>query len=78
MAETSNDGANMSAGIDLSQFFQAFLHDPDWLTASAQVALTEERAMFIDQYQVNADGTYVNSQITGFHEFLLSKLFVYP
>jgi two-component system, chemotaxis family, sensor kinase CheA len=54
MAETSNDGANMSAGIDLSQFFQVFFEEAGENLDSMEQMLLELDVAAADDEELNA------------------------
>ena len=54
MAETSNDGAHMSAGIDLSQFFQVFFEEAGENLDSMEQMLLELDVTKADDEELNA------------------------
>jgi two-component system chemotaxis sensor kinase CheA len=54
MADTSNDGAHMSAGIDLSQFFQVFFEEAGENLESMEQMLLELDVSKADDEELNA------------------------
>ena len=54
MADTSNDGAHMSAGIDLSQFFQVFFEEAGENLESMEQMLLELDVTKADDEELNA------------------------
>ena len=54
MADTSNDGAHMSAGIDLSQFFQVFFEEAGENLDSMEQMLLELDVTKADDEELNA------------------------
>ncbi|MCK6434686.1 MAG: chemotaxis protein CheW [Aquabacterium sp.] len=54
MADTSNDGAHMSAGIDLSQFFQVFFEEAGENLESMEQMLLEIDVTAADDEELNA------------------------
>lgn len=54
MAETSNDGAHMSAGIDLSQFFQVFFEEAGENLGTMEQMLLELDVSAADDEELNA------------------------
>ncbi|WP_395699114.1 chemotaxis protein CheA [Aquabacterium sp.] len=54
MADTSNDGAHMSAGIDLSQFFQVFFEEAGENLGSMEQMLLELDVNAADDEELNA------------------------
>ena len=54
MAEMSKDGANMSAGIDLSQFFQVFFEEAGENLQTMEQMLLELDVAAADDEELNA------------------------